>query len=67
MSSLDYIVRIYRFEKGKSISIVGTVEEVGIEGKSAFTNLDELWKILNCPRDPDFSKKSVKETTKTLY
>ncbi len=65
MSSLDYIVRIYRFEKDKPKSIVGTVEEVGIEGKSAFTNLDELWKILNCPRDPDLSKRLVSKTAGT--
>jgi hypothetical protein len=26
---------------------VGVVEEVGIEGKKAFNNLDELWVILN--------------------
>jgi hypothetical protein len=24
------------------------VEEVGIEERKAFTNLDELWKILSC-------------------
>jgi len=66
MSSLDYIVRIYRFEKDKSMSIVGTVEEVGIEGKSAFTNFDELWKILNCPKDPDLLTRSVRKTTKTV-
>jgi len=63
MSSLDYIVRVYRFEKDKPKSIVGTVEEVGIEGKSAFTNLDELWKILNCPRV--LPERSVRKATKT--
>jgi hypothetical protein len=42
-----YIVRIYRCEKNVPRSLVGVVEEVGVEGKKAFTNLDELWKILN--------------------
>jgi hypothetical protein len=47
MLSLDYIVRIYRYEKDKPESIVGTVEEVGIKGKRAFAGLDELWQIVN--------------------
>ena len=45
--SLDYIVRIYRYEKDKPRELVGTIEEVGAEGKTAFSGLDELWKILN--------------------
>ena len=42
----NYIVRIYRFEKDNSKSLVGVVEEVGVEGKKAFNNYDELWGIL---------------------
>jgi len=53
MTSLDYIVRIYRHEKDRPRSIVGIVEEVGAEGKRAFTNLDELWEILNPSRDSE--------------
>jgi len=45
--SHDYIVRIYRFEKGKPRSLVGLVEQVGKKGKKAFNNYDELWEILN--------------------
>jgi hypothetical protein len=30
--------------------LVGVVEEVGVEGDKAFTNLEELWKILNSPK-----------------
>jgi hypothetical protein len=41
-----YIIRIYRFEKDHPRSLVGVVEEVGIKGKKAFTNYDELWDIL---------------------
>lgn len=26
---------------------MGVVEEVGVEGKKAFTNIEELWNILN--------------------
>jgi len=44
-----YIVRIYRFEKDNPKSLVGVVEEVGVKGKKAFTNYDELWDILNSP------------------
>jgi uncharacterized protein (DUF2235 family) len=43
----SYIVRIYRSENDKARSIVGMVEEVGIEEKKAFTNVDELWNILS--------------------
>jgi hypothetical protein len=55
MTSLDYIVRIYRHEKDRRRNIVGIVEEVGTEGKRAFTNLDELWEILNRSRNSDVS------------
>lgn len=27
--------------------LVGLVEEVGVSGKKAFNNLDDLWEILN--------------------
>ena len=42
-----YIVSIYRGEKDKPRSLVGVVEEVGLRGRKAFTNLDELWEIIN--------------------
>lgn len=55
----SYIVRIYRSEKNKPRSLVGTVEEVGVEEKRAFTNLEELWNILNSIKSgPVQSKKS---------
>jgi len=44
--SVDYIVRIYRFDKKKPHHLVGVVEEVGVTGKRAFANYDELWEIL---------------------
>lgn len=49
--SVDYIVRIYRFDKKKSRHLVGVVEEVGAPGKRAFSNYDELWEILLSSRD----------------
>lgn len=49
----NYIVRVYRDEKVHPRSIIGVVETVGSEEKQSFTNVDELWHILN-PR-----KKSV--------
>ncbi len=46
-----YIVRIYREEKDKPHKLVGIVEEVtggtGEKDIGAFTNLEELWKILS--------------------
>lgn len=46
----NYIVRIYRYKKNKPASLVGLVEEVGVEGKRGFTSLEELWEILNLTR-----------------
>ena len=46
----NYIVRIYRLEPDKPRALVGVVEEVGAKGKKAFTNLDELWEIINAPQ-----------------
>ena len=43
----DFIIRIYRFEKDKPRSLVGLIEKVGVTGRKGFTNLDELWEILN--------------------
>jgi predicted transcriptional regulator YdeE len=42
----SYIVRIYRCEKDKPRRFVGVVEEVGIPGRKAFKNIEELWDIL---------------------
>ena len=46
-----FIVSIYRCEPNNPRSIVGVAEEVGVEGKRAFTNFDELWEILNPEKD----------------
>jgi hypothetical protein len=43
----DYIVRIYRRNRRAAHRFVGTVEEVGAEGKRAFTTIEELWGILS--------------------
>lgn len=41
------VVRIYRREKNDPRILVGVVEEIGVEANRAFSNLDELWSILN--------------------
>ena len=43
----SYVVRIYRRDENNPRLLVGVVEEVGTEGKKAFSNLYELWDILN--------------------
>jgi hypothetical protein len=43
----SYIVRIYRYEKDDPCGLVGVVEEAGGRGKKVFTNLEELWEIMN--------------------
>ena len=52
--SANYVVRVYRFEKDNPRTLIGVVEEVGVKGKKAFTNYDELWDIL-------LSSKSVRQ------
>ena len=43
----NYIVRIYRYKKDDPRGLVGVVEEAGEKGKKVFTNLEELWEIMN--------------------
>ena len=43
----NYVVKIYCREKNDPRRLVGVAEEVGVEGNKAFSNLDELWSILN--------------------
>ena len=47
----SYVVRIYRYKDKKPRTIVGVVEEVGVKGKMAFTDVDELWEILRSVKD----------------
>jgi len=54
-----YIVHIYRFKKDNPRSLVGVVEEVGVETKRAFTNFDELWEILNSSRKSTVRNRSI--------
>jgi len=51
----DYVLRIYRREKNDPRILVGVVEEVGIKERKVFSNLDELWSILN-PSEPETAK-----------
>ena len=44
---VNYILRIYRFQAEEPVKLIGVVEEVGTKRKKAFTNLDQLWEILN--------------------
>ena len=46
----SYLVRIYRRDGNNPRLLVGVVEEVGTEGKKAFSNLYDLWDILNSTR-----------------
>jgi hypothetical protein len=62
--SIDYIVRIYRFEKKNPRYLVGVVEEIGVKGKKAFTNYDELWNILIFSRSISQEQKPKKKEVK---
>lgn len=52
----SYIIRVYRQEKDNPCTLVGTVEKVGEQIKSTFTNMDELWEIVNAGREMKRSK-----------
>jgi hypothetical protein len=41
-----YVVRIYRRAGRKSRILIGTVEAAGTEKKQGFSNIEELWEIL---------------------
>jgi hypothetical protein len=65
MHLATYIVRIYWSKKGKPRGIVGVVEQIGVKGRKAFTDCDELWEIIgsskkigliNKERKPNFIK-----------
>jgi hypothetical protein len=45
----SFVVRIYRRDR-RARRFVGVVEEAGVEGRRAFTTLDELWSILTVSR-----------------
>jgi hypothetical protein len=46
----SYVIRVYRFGKNQPHNLVGVVEEAGVKGKRAFTNLAELWAIISSSR-----------------
>jgi hypothetical protein len=68
----NYIIRIYRQEKNNPEKLVGVLEKVGEEGKKsdlrltarrqAFTNIDELWELLNAMGQLPKRKKQDKGT-----
>jgi len=57
----SYIIHIYRFKKDNPRSLVGVVEEVGVKGKKAFTNYDELWDILSSSKGITYHRKKVRK------
>jgi hypothetical protein len=66
--SSDYVVRIYRSEKGNRHPLVGVVEEVGVEGRRAFHTYDELWEILNSrSHEVYFFEKLGREKAKKVH
>jgi hypothetical protein len=62
-----YILRIYRYKKGKPHNLVGLVEEVGAKGSRGFTNLEELWEILSSPTSQHSSLQATRESRKKVF
>jgi len=59
----NYILRIYQYKKNDPHRFVGVVDEPDKKEKRAFTNLDELWDILN-PGQRKEPQKTNSELTK---
>ena len=55
----NFIIRLYRFEKDNRRALVGLVEIVGKKGRKAFTNMDELWEILNSSSGDEKEEEAV--------
>jgi hypothetical protein len=60
----SYILRIYRQEKKNPRMLIGTVEKVGKRGRAAFTNMDELWEIVDEGKDGKAKMRKVKNEPK---
>jgi hypothetical protein len=63
----NYIIRIYRYDNDNPKKIVGVVEEPEIEGRKAFTNLDELWWILNPVKEAGLGSKMAELLKEDLW
>ena len=61
----SYLVRIYRRGEDNPRLLVGVVEEPGVNGKKAFTNLYELWEILNPVKNGETQAKKKNKTKNT--
>ena len=57
----SYLVRIYRKAENNPRLLVGIVEEPGVKEKKAFSNLYELWDILNLPQKGKGSNRGMEE------
>jgi len=55
----SYLVRIYRKAENNPRLLVGVVEEPGVTGKKAFSNLHELWDILNPKKEKQTKPKKT--------
>jgi len=60
----SYLVRVYRRAENNPRLLVGVVEEVGVHEKKAFSNLHELWDILNPLRQSGKAHRKVKNRKK---
>ena len=58
-----YIVRVYRYTPDNPRAIIGVVETIGNQGRESFTNLDELWEILNEKRGKAAKKQGERKQT----
>jgi hypothetical protein len=56
----SYLVRIYRKTENNPRMLVGVVEEPGVKEKKAFSNLYELWDILNPVQNGETQAKKKK-------
>jgi len=62
----NYIVRVYRQQQDQAQQLVGIVEEVGVDGRKGFTNIEDLWEIFINPAGKTIHSDSMK-TPKGRY
>ena len=66
MQLATYIVRIYRLKKSKPRGLLGVVEQVGVKGRKAFTDCDELWEIFSASKSVRTHEKSTRTVKRVL-
>ena len=61
----SYVVRIYRRDGKKARILIGTAEVAGTDKRMGFSNIEELWEILQAPERTGSLRPAVSATSST--